>query len=602
MKTPNQPLISCCLIVRNERQRLQACLASVQELVDQWVIVDTGSTDGTPDYLRVSLSNLTLIEAPWTEHFAEARNLSLQAAEGQWILVLDADERLPASTVRQLKRLLSQPLTGIDALTLLREDQDQGQTYAWNMMTRVFRNQPDLCFVGRIHERPALKSARPLRLRLCSELRILHAVELSGTAYEHKQANYTRLLARARQEEPSPFLDFHWAILPASQKEPIAERIQILEDALIETLAAEAQANWQRPSPAWEGVPIEATILELQHLWIESDQEAHLLEQMPQFDPRYLLAESWGNWAIAAQKQGQARLAEKLFWQSLNALISDPQQGWNSWRPLAFLARLVDNPSDQVSIGIEAFLSHPSPIFAADLKHLLDLCLSQQASQPAQPDQPDQSVSSIEVLPFLLWQQAQSVLQATRTSRFTDTEATEILQVAARLLPIYLDLQLLALAVEAALALCATPLVHLLGKLAQEIWPQNALYSRLLRLPAGPQLPPALLPILARLQHCFQPGSFQQPYHLVGPTLPFLPAPAPPNQSHWHVTVKGTPSPLPLALQAQILSWLYRPASRLDCLSWSYGEFQIELVASAARQSPWRAQIHQLNLTGLIEL
>lgn len=582
------------MIVRNERERLPACLSSLQGLIDEWVIVDTGSTDGTPEYLRATLSNLNLIEAPWPGHFARARNLSLQAAQGEWILVVDADERLPAATTSQLQALLKLPLPEIDALTLLREDQEQGQTYAWNMMTRVFRNRPDLCFVGRIHERPALQSGQPLRLKLCSDLRIQHEVQLSGASYHQKQVDYAALLAQARQEEPSPFLDFHWAILPNTiQQEPLARRIEVLEAALAETLAVEAQANGLRPDPGWEGAPIEATIIELQHLWIESNQELHLLEQMPQFNPRYLLAESWGYWAVAAQKQGQARLAETLFWRALKALVSDPQQGWNSWRPLAFLARLLDHPADQTSLALQALLSHPSPDFAHDLSRLLEPCLSQ---QPSPGDQPRPAV---EALPFLLWEQAQSVLQAPRTNQFTHAEAYEVLRVAARLLPIYLDLNLLSLAVEAALALRAMPLVHLLGQMAQEIWPHNALYSRLLRLSDEPQLPPDLLPVMARLQQSLQPGSFLQPYHLLGSTLPFLPAAVAVSQSRWQVTVTGNPAQLPRLLQVQILSWLYRPPSRLDCLSWTYAGLQIELVACAALRSPWQAHIHWINLTGV---
>ncbi|MFC5448778.1 tetratricopeptide repeat-containing glycosyltransferase family 2 protein [Paenibacillus aestuarii] len=83
-------LISLCMIVKNEELTLARCLESVQGLVDEIIIVDTGSTDSTKEI--ASRFGAIIYDFEWTKDFSAARNASIQKATGQWILVLDADE------------------------------------------------------------------------------------------------------------------------------------------------------------------------------------------------------------------------------------------------------------------------------------------------------------------------------------------------------------------------------------------------------------------------------------------------------------------------------------------------------------------------------
>lgn len=84
--------LSLCMIVKNETDYLARCLASVQGLVDQIVVVDTGSTDDSVDIARSFGAEIHHFE--WIDDFAAARNESLRHATGDWILILDADECL----------------------------------------------------------------------------------------------------------------------------------------------------------------------------------------------------------------------------------------------------------------------------------------------------------------------------------------------------------------------------------------------------------------------------------------------------------------------------------------------------------------------------
>ena len=85
------------MIVKDESRVIQRCLASVKQLIDYWVIVDTGSTDGTQSIIREFLKEIPgeLHERPWVD-FAYNRNeaLALAKNKGDYLLFIDADECL----------------------------------------------------------------------------------------------------------------------------------------------------------------------------------------------------------------------------------------------------------------------------------------------------------------------------------------------------------------------------------------------------------------------------------------------------------------------------------------------------------------------------
>lgn len=87
-------LLSACLIAKNEELTLERCLRSLQGVADEVILVDTGSTDRTVEIARAN--GARVFHFDWVNDFAAARNESLKHAQGDWILVIDADEYLDA--------------------------------------------------------------------------------------------------------------------------------------------------------------------------------------------------------------------------------------------------------------------------------------------------------------------------------------------------------------------------------------------------------------------------------------------------------------------------------------------------------------------------
>jgi glycosyltransferase involved in cell wall biosynthesis len=100
-------LVSAAMIVRNEARFLAGCLDSLAGLVDEIVVVDTGSTDHSPDI--AAAHGARVHHHAWREDFSAARNEALDCAVGDWILYIDADERVRPYDRSRLEHELADP-------------------------------------------------------------------------------------------------------------------------------------------------------------------------------------------------------------------------------------------------------------------------------------------------------------------------------------------------------------------------------------------------------------------------------------------------------------------------------------------------------------
>src|SRR5882672_5841262 len=97
--------VSLCLMVRNEEEKLAACLQSAAGLVDEAIVVDTGSTDGTREL--AGKLGARVFEFPWVDDFAAARNECIRHATGDFIFWMDADESIDSSNREKLRLLFN---------------------------------------------------------------------------------------------------------------------------------------------------------------------------------------------------------------------------------------------------------------------------------------------------------------------------------------------------------------------------------------------------------------------------------------------------------------------------------------------------------------
>jgi glycosyltransferase involved in cell wall biosynthesis len=136
------------MIVKNEEKFLPGCLESVKDAVDEIIIVDTGSTDKTIEIARSF--NAKIFQIEWKNDFSLARNESINYATGDWILILDADERLEPKGAKKIKKYLNSNYDGyyVKVISLGKN----GHPEAINEYPRLFRKEANYRFEGRIHE------------------------------------------------------------------------------------------------------------------------------------------------------------------------------------------------------------------------------------------------------------------------------------------------------------------------------------------------------------------------------------------------------------------------------------------------------------------
>lgn len=140
--------ISLCMIVKNEEAHLAQAVGSVQELVDEVVIVDTGSTDATKEIARGVGARVYSFE--WQDDFSAARNYSLDQATSDWVLVLDADEYLEQADLKVIKDAVN--TSDAEALYLHWRQVGRDRAPFGRHKLNLFRRMQRIRFTGLVHE------------------------------------------------------------------------------------------------------------------------------------------------------------------------------------------------------------------------------------------------------------------------------------------------------------------------------------------------------------------------------------------------------------------------------------------------------------------
>ncbi len=151
--SPTQRLrVSLTMIVRNEEVNLPSCLASVDGLFHEIIVVDTGSVDRTKEIAE--RFGARVIEYDWSDDFSAARNAALDHANGEYVFWLDADEMIDEENRTRLSILLNQ-LGNDDAIYMMRQQSRQGPGAISDGVVdqvRLFPNRKQARWSGRLHE------------------------------------------------------------------------------------------------------------------------------------------------------------------------------------------------------------------------------------------------------------------------------------------------------------------------------------------------------------------------------------------------------------------------------------------------------------------
>jgi tetratricopeptide (TPR) repeat protein len=243
LEPPTQPLptrrppVSLCMIVKDEESNLPRCLASAADLVQEIIVVDTGSRDGTKNVAR--RYGAKVYDFTWCDSFAAARNECLRHASGQWVFWLDADDTLDAANRQKLGTLFA--TLGDDlAAYLLRlhslPDPASGTVLVVDQV-KLFRNDPRLRWEYRVHEQiiPALLRLGGVTRK--TDIVIHHSGYQEPHVRRRKLERNRRLLLLDQAERPDdPLILFNLGTLHLDLGQP-AEAMAFLQRGLERTPA-----------------------------------------------------------------------------------------------------------------------------------------------------------------------------------------------------------------------------------------------------------------------------------------------------------------------------------------------------------------------------
>jgi tetratricopeptide (TPR) repeat protein len=253
MRTPPEAdpgtTVSLCMIVKNESSHLPRCLISAQPLVDEIIVVDTGSTDTSADIARVF--GARVYGFPWVDDFSAARNFGLSKASGDWILVLDADEVISCKSHGDFRPLLQQPVKrgGCAFRVQTRNYTNHANTIGWKPnrgeypdeagmgwfpsdKVRVFPNDARIRFTNPVHElvEPCLRELR-IPIRGC-DIPVHHYGKLGETLTQEKTKQYRTLSQKNLQKTHRDASGLRELAIQSTQLEQYEDALDLWKELL----------------------------------------------------------------------------------------------------------------------------------------------------------------------------------------------------------------------------------------------------------------------------------------------------------------------------------------------------------------------------------
>ena len=205
--------LALCMIVRNNEGTIRACLESIRPWVDEMIVVDTGSTDATPQ-IAAELG-ARVHHWPWRDDFSAARNESVSLASSEWVFWMDSDDTIPPECGQRLRELVDRrhPEKTLGYVMQVHCPGPSGDPHDVTVVDhlKLFQNRSDLRFEHRIHEQilPAIRRAGG-EVEF-TDIYVIHSgADHSATGRQRKLERDFRLLKLDLDERPDhPFVLFN---------------------------------------------------------------------------------------------------------------------------------------------------------------------------------------------------------------------------------------------------------------------------------------------------------------------------------------------------------------------------------------------------------
>jgi glycosyltransferase involved in cell wall biosynthesis len=239
------PRLSLTMIVKNEGKYLDECLASAKDIADEIIVVDTGSTDNTIEIAKKY--NAQVYNFKWVDDFSAARNYALSKSTGEWILYLDADERVDSNSLAELKRIKNSSEKAGYYCTVKSIDNENNRDNSMRYI-RLFRNIEGISFSGKVHEQITCSLTEKGIKLFNSNILITHlGYNIPAEEKKVKAERNLKLLLDEFEKDKSGYYAFQMANT-YSIIENIADsakyyKIAVESNDLTKTLKAECYAN-----------------------------------------------------------------------------------------------------------------------------------------------------------------------------------------------------------------------------------------------------------------------------------------------------------------------------------------------------------------------
>lgn len=191
-----KPLLSACIIAKDEARHIERCLRSLADLADEVIVVDTGSSDETSDIAQAC--GAKVYHEPWQHDFSLHRNQSMDRASGKWLLVIDADEEVVAPDDRTTTRWHLEHSSLPNVLMVEhRSPYPNGEMFV-DYLARFVRSESSIRYMHPIHEQLSVREEDAC----LSDVVMLHHGYTVTSELARKEARNLELALQMADDEP----------------------------------------------------------------------------------------------------------------------------------------------------------------------------------------------------------------------------------------------------------------------------------------------------------------------------------------------------------------------------------------------------------------